>query len=243
MRAKRAKIGTADGNFIDTMFVDKRTSFDSLGNTLVICCEGNAGYYELGIMSTPIDRGYSVIGWNHPGFGESTGEPLPNQELHAIDAVMHYAMDHLKFPESSILIFAWSIGGFPASWVAASYPDIAGIVLDATFDDLLPLAHARMPKQLTTLVTHVVRHYLNLNIADLLCHYHGPILLIRRTLDEILSIEGANNRLVNRGDFLLKRILMHRYPLIVDKETLSLLDEWLLTKPQRRGKPIVFCPS
>lgn len=43
-----------------------------LGSTLVICTEGNAGFYEIGIMVTPLDLGYSVLGWNHPGFGWST---------------------------------------------------------------------------------------------------------------------------------------------------------------------------
>ena len=38
----------------------------------VICCEGNAGFYEIGAMGTPIDLGYSVLGWNHPGFAGST---------------------------------------------------------------------------------------------------------------------------------------------------------------------------
>lgn len=38
----------------------------------VICSEGNAGYYEVGCMSTPLDAGYSVLGWNHPGFWGST---------------------------------------------------------------------------------------------------------------------------------------------------------------------------
>jgi hypothetical protein len=38
----------------------------------VICCEGNAGFYEVGCMCTPLDAGYSVLGWNHPGFWGST---------------------------------------------------------------------------------------------------------------------------------------------------------------------------
>lgn len=70
LAGKRAKVGTADGNTIDTMFVDKRST--RLGKTLVICFEGNAGYYEDGIMATPISAGYSTLGWNHPGFGWST---------------------------------------------------------------------------------------------------------------------------------------------------------------------------
>ena len=38
----------------------------------MICSEGNAGFYEIGIMVTPLEAGYSVLGWNHPGFGGST---------------------------------------------------------------------------------------------------------------------------------------------------------------------------
>lgn len=53
------------------MFIDKR-NVTANGNTLVVCCEGNAGFYEIGIMGTPIEAGYSVLGWNHPGFGGST---------------------------------------------------------------------------------------------------------------------------------------------------------------------------
>lgn len=42
------------------------------GATLVITCEGNCGFYEVGIITTPLNKGYSVLGWNHPGFGGST---------------------------------------------------------------------------------------------------------------------------------------------------------------------------
>jgi len=69
-RAKRYILRTADGNNIDTMFVDRR-SYDN-GQLLVITCEGNAGFYEVGCMMTAIKGGYSVLGWNRPGFGESS---------------------------------------------------------------------------------------------------------------------------------------------------------------------------
>lgn len=74
-KAKRYKLRTIDGNDIDTVFIDNRPAIaDSNvnGGTLVICSEGNAGFYELGIMRTPIDLKFSVMGWNHPGFAGST---------------------------------------------------------------------------------------------------------------------------------------------------------------------------
>lgn len=73
---KRARIGTADGNTIDTMFVDNRTRFLK-GKILVICCEGNSGFYEIGIMTTPMKCGYSALGWNHPGFAGSSVSNIP----------------------------------------------------------------------------------------------------------------------------------------------------------------------
>lgn len=39
---------------------------------LVICCDGNASFYEVGLFQSALDNGFSVLGWNYPGFGQST---------------------------------------------------------------------------------------------------------------------------------------------------------------------------
>ena len=111
----------------------------------MICSEGNAGFYEIGVMITPLSAGYSVLGWNHPGFGGSTGLPYPQNDINAMDVVIKFAVERLGFSLDQIILFGWSIGGFPASWAAMEYPDIKGIILDASFDDVLPLAEAKMP--------------------------------------------------------------------------------------------------
>jgi len=158
-------VGTMDGNMIDTMFVDHRNK-NTNGETLVICCEGNAGFYEIGIMSTPVTCGYSVLGWNHPGFYGSTGTPYPDQETKAVDAVMQFAINKLGFKVENIVVSGWSIGGYSSTWLAMNYPEIKGLVLDATFDDLLPLAVPRMPASMSGLVTRAVKTYINLNVKD-----------------------------------------------------------------------------
>ncbi|XP_015765925.1 PREDICTED: protein ABHD16A-like [Acropora digitifera] len=76
----------------------------------VITCEGNAGFYEVGLITTPFKAGYSVLGWNHPGFGGSSGLPSPESEKNAIEVVMQYAIEELGFPVNKIFIYAWSIG-------------------------------------------------------------------------------------------------------------------------------------
>ena len=96
--------------------------------TQVITSEGNAAFYEGGCMESPLSQGYSILGWNTPGFGCSTGMPYPDQVHNGIDAVVQYALEELGFPESQVVFFSWSIGGFAASWAAANYPGCKALV-------------------------------------------------------------------------------------------------------------------
>lgn len=174
-QARRYKLATRDGNFIDTVFVDRRgINEPPQGRTLVLCCEGNAGFYEVGITATPIDAQYSVLGWNHPGFAGSTvsiplwsvnrsepfmqlikqenssnysnllisfqGIPFPSQEQNAIDIVMQFAIHRLGFRPQNIILYAWSIGAYTASWCAMNYPEIKGEF------SLLPKTHNETSK-------------------------------------------------------------------------------------------------
>ncbi|KAI4790550.1 hypothetical protein KUCAC02_034558, partial [Chaenocephalus aceratus] len=223
---QRNKLVACDGNEIDTMFVDRRREGGQKGQTLVICCEGNAGFYEVGCMNTPLEGGYSVLGWNHPGFAGSTGVPFQN-EANAMDVVIQYAVHRLGFQLSDIVVYAWSIGGFTASWAVMSYPEIQSVVLDASFDDLLPLALKVMPDSWKPLVQHAVRQYMNLNNADQLLKYQGPVLLIRRTRDEIITTTGPEDVMSNRGNDLLLKLLQFRYPKIMTEEGVRVVRQWL----------------
>lgn len=56
------------------------------------------------------------------------GAPYPLQEENAIDCVMRFAIDRLGFAEEQIIIYGWSIGGYPATWAAMNYPSIQSLV-------------------------------------------------------------------------------------------------------------------
>ncbi|GAB6024577.1 Protein abhd16a [Chamberlinius hualienensis] len=226
---ERFKLLTRDHNEIDAMFVDQRINPEfANGDTLVICCEGNAGFYEVGIMDTPLNAKYSVLGWNHPGFGGSTGEPFPEQEHNAIDIVVQFAIEKLGFNLENIVLYAWSIGGYSAIWAAVNYPQIQGIILDATFDDLVPLAVEQMPKSWKPLVVRTVREHLNLNNGELLAEYNGPVLLVRRLKDEVITSGRSNDLKANRGNYLLSKLLQTRFPYIFSNEhSMALLQRWL----------------
>jgi len=225
---ERSKVVTGDGNEIDTMFVDLRNSKTKEGDKLVICCEGNAGFYEIGIMGTPISCGYSTLGWNHPGFYGSTGRPFPEQETMAADAVMQYAIHKLGFKVENIIVTGWSIGGYTSTWLAMHYPEIAGLLLDATFDDLLPLAIPRMPASLSGLVTTAVSKFINLCVSDQLLQYPGPIRIIRRERDEMICTSDGE-LWSNRGNNLLLSLLKHRFPLLCSTEALDEVTALLYT--------------
>ncbi|KAF6087239.1 abhydrolase domain containing 16B [Phyllostomus discolor] len=232
---RRAKLVASDGNEIDTMFMDRRQHPGSQGRGLhlVICCEGNAGFYEMGCLSAPLEAGYSVLGWNHPGFGASTGEPFPQHDANAMDVVVKYALHRLHFPPAHVVVYGWSIGGFTATWAAMTYPELGALVLDATFDDLVPLALKVMPQSWKGLVVRTVREHFNLNVAEQLCGYPGPVLLVRRTLDDVVSTSGPLRPLAsgdvkgNRGNELLLRLLQHRYPAVMAREGLAVVARWL----------------
>lgn len=56
------------------------------------------------------------------------GTPYPTTELTAALGVMDYAVNVLGFKESEIMVYGWSIGGFPATYVARTFPNIRGLV-------------------------------------------------------------------------------------------------------------------
>ncbi|XP_001605662.1 phosphatidylserine lipase ABHD16A isoform X1 [Nasonia vitripennis] len=208
--AERFKLLTSDNNEIDAIFLDRRHK-TSNGAILVVTCEGNCGFYEVGIITTPLNKGYSVLGWNHPGFGGSTGAPYPDQEENAIDCVMKFAIHKLGFAESKIILNGWSIGGYTSTWAAMNYPSIHSLLVDATFDDILPLALARMPTSIEPLVRNVIRNHFNLNVAAQLNKYDGRVLIVRRTDDEMICVPD-NSLEGNRGNKLLEKMLLRRYP-------------------------------
>ncbi|XP_008057960.1 protein ABHD16B [Carlito syrichta] len=238
---RRAKLVACDGNEIDTMFMDRRQHPGSHGRGLhlVICCEGNAGFYEMGCLAAPLEAGYSVLGWNHPGFGGSTGAPFPQHDANAMDVVVKYALHRLRFPPAHVVIYGWSIGGFTATWATMTYPALGALILDASFDDLVPLALKVMPHSWKGMVVRTVREHFNLNVAEQLCRYSGPVLLLRRTQDHVVNTSGHLPPLPpsdvegNRGNELLLRLLQHRYPAVMGREGHATVKRWL----RRTGSP------
>lgn len=222
----RHKLESYDGNHIDSMFIDRRGSTPN-GDYLVIGCEGNGGFYEIGTILTPLEAGYSVLGWNHPGFGGSTGIPYPDQDVAAVDAVVKFAMDKLEFAPSQIVIYGWSIGGYTATWAGMRHPNIHGLVIDASFDHILPLARGIFPGFMYPFVEMAIKQHFDLDNSRHLKQYQGPILLIRRSQDEVIASDPYNSPPTNRANQLLIDVMKQRFPLLTDERAVAILREYL----------------
>ena len=115
--------------------------------------------------------------------------------------------------------------------------------MDASFDDLLPLALKVLPRSWRDLVTLTVRQHLNLNNAEQLCRYQGPVLLVRRTRDEIITTTTPDDIASNRGNDLLLKLLQFRYPKIMAEEGLRVVKEWLgAATPSEEEAVLQRCP-
>ena len=71
---------------------------------------------------------------------------FPDQDQNAIDVVIKFANEKLGFKFEKIILFGWSFGGYAASWATMKYPNLGGLVLDATFDIFHLVIFSRMPK-------------------------------------------------------------------------------------------------
>uniref|UniRef100_A0A0N4ZLJ7 AB hydrolase-1 domain-containing protein n=1 Tax=Parastrongyloides trichosuri TaxID=131310 RepID=A0A0N4ZLJ7_PARTI len=231
-KAKRLVLLTPEKDIIDSVFFDRRKIDDHNGKYLVICSEGNAGFYEVGIVNGILPLGFSIMGWNTPGFVESTGETYPHKIVAAIDTVFQSALNQ-GFKEEDIIVYGWSIGGYPSTWLGANYPKIKHLVLDATFDDVLPLAKLRMPDAIEGAVIYAVRRYLNLPVSAQLSQYKGEVTIIRRLRDEIIITNpfGSEREKTasNRANYLLKDLLMSRHSDVFKNrpELMHNVDVWL----------------
>lgn len=206
---RRHKVLSATGQDIDCIHIDRRGSGGQPGTKLFICCEGNASFYEIGVMHTPLKQGFSVLGWNRPGFGCSTGIPDPATDAAAVQAVVALAA-HLGWSREDVFVYGWSIGGFTAAWAGAQYPDLAGVVVDATFAHVMPLACLRMPGRVRRVVEDVILLHFNLCPAHYLVQYKGPIHVARRLKDSIMCTQGLD-LLTNCGNDLIADVLHARY--------------------------------
>lgn len=118
-------------------------------------------------------RGYSVVAWDYAGYGQSTGRPTERAIVENIRRVYQYMTDEAGIPPKSILVYGWSLGGYPSLRLALEKP-VAGLILDSTFTTAADV-WTQLPKQPT--------YFDNLGRID---KVPCPVLVIHGDADEIV---------------------------------------------------------
>ncbi len=76
--------------------------------------------------------GYSVLMYDYRGYGTSEGSPSARKTYQDIEAACRWLVDEKKIDPKTIIVQGRSVGGGPATWLAA-HREVGGLVLESTF--------------------------------------------------------------------------------------------------------------
>lgn len=123
-------LSDARGEEIATIFLQA----EAPDAPLLLYSHGNAE--DLGSIRYLLEhfrkKGFSVLAYDYPGYGQSSGQPSEAGSYAAAEAVFHYAVESLGYPSASIRLYGRSLGSGPATYLAERYP-AAGLVLESAF--------------------------------------------------------------------------------------------------------------
>ncbi|MDA3960211.1 MAG: alpha/beta hydrolase [Planctomycetota bacterium] len=104
------------------------------GAPLVIISHGNAedlggiGWWVRGLQA----EGFSVLAYDYPGYGQSSGSATVATSTAAAVRVYDYAVGELGYPAERIVVYGRSLGGALAAYQAQQRP-VAGLILESAF--------------------------------------------------------------------------------------------------------------
>ena len=85
------------------------------------------------------------MAWNYRGYGKSEGLPIPPHIKSDVEHVYKFIVEELNITEK-IGTYGRSLGGMPASHLAATYPDkIELLIVDRSFASLDLACKKRFP--------------------------------------------------------------------------------------------------
>lgn len=76
--------------------------------------------------------GISVLAYDYPGYGTSSGRPSEAGSYAAIEAAYRHATETLGYRPEQITLYGRSLGSGPSSWLAEREP-VAGLIFDGAF--------------------------------------------------------------------------------------------------------------
>ncbi|CAA6693699.1 MULTISPECIES: alpha/beta hydrolase [unclassified Lentimonas] len=123
------KLKASDGEDITATLIEAPGS-----QRLLLYSHGNG--VDIGMIRQNLKHfqaaGISVLAYDYPGYGTSTGKASEKGVYAAADAAYHYATQTLNFTPEQITLYGRSLGSGPSCWLAERYP-IDRLILDGAF--------------------------------------------------------------------------------------------------------------
>ncbi|MGB3402523.1 MAG: alpha/beta hydrolase [Microcoleaceae cyanobacterium] len=123
------KVTTANNNKIAALYLPNTEA-----NYTILYAHGNAE--DIGEIKFRLQQlyqnGFSVLAYDYPGYGISTGKLTEKNVYLAIDAAYNYLTQTLNIPADKIIVYGRSVGGGSALELAVNNP-VAGVILESTF--------------------------------------------------------------------------------------------------------------
>jgi len=77
-------------------------------------------------------HGYSVLAYDYRGYGRSSGTPSEQKTYEDILAAYDYLVEEKHVPPSTILVWGFSLGGGPSTWLAEN-KRVGALLLESSF--------------------------------------------------------------------------------------------------------------
>jgi len=123
--------------------------------------------------------GISVLAYDYPGYGTSTGKPSENGCYAAIETAFKYAIETLGYKPEQITLYGRSLGSGSSSWLAER-ANVSGLIFDGAFTSTF-----RVMSGIKLLPWDKFDNYARL--PNIKC----PILVIHGTSDRVIPFSHA----------------------------------------------------
>ena len=188
------KLQGSDGESISAYFLKNDSS-----DRLLIYSHGNGE--DIGQIRPLLEHfqqlGASILAYDYPNYGTSTGRASESGTYAAIEATFKYATESLGYTPERITLYGRSLGSGPSTWLAEQ-EGVAGLILDGAFTSTF-----RVMTGIKLLSWDKFDNYARLpNIKS-------PILIIHGTDDRVVpfthaqknwgQIEGTKQKLFVQG--------------------------------------------
>ena len=150
---EEARIPTDDGESLGAWFIPGPEEQKPGSGLTLLFFHGNAGNISHRLDSVAVfhQLGLDVLIVDYRGYGQSTGRPSVDGTLLDAEAAWEWLRVHKGLTPDRVAIFGRSLGGGPASHLAARIKP-RGLILESTFTCLHDVAKGMFPEFLVSLL-------------------------------------------------------------------------------------------